>query len=156
MVVEVSSLGIFSKEELDFLEQWGTWLDALANGVIEPFTKEQNEFVEVCRGERETVKVWEKAWFKLQERLKIDAEYKNLHMNLSAMEHGQVAGGGVAGLRRVRSRSASRAAALASRIACCVAQAAWPSSLRVSFKRPAFNSPSPSMQSTLHAQRPTA
>ena len=78
MVVEVSSLGIFSKEELDFLEQWGTWLDALANGVIEPFTKEQNEFVEVCRGERETVKVWEKAWFKLQERLKIDAEYKNL------------------------------------------------------------------------------
>ena len=90
MMVEVNP-GIFSKEELDFLEQYGFWLAALANGAIEPFTKEQTEFVEVCRGEREAVKMWEKAWWKLQKRREIDPDYRHAPQ-YQFIEHGTWAG----------------------------------------------------------------
>jgi hypothetical protein len=77
MRIDVTTLSIFPKEEIDFLEQYGIWLTALANGDIEPFTKKQTEFVEVCRGERKPFEMWEKAWSKFQARRKYDSENKD-------------------------------------------------------------------------------
>ena len=77
MVVDVNP-DIFTKEELAFLKDYGCWLTALADGEIEPVTEAQVEFVKVCKGEKEAETVWEKAWWKLQERRKIEPEYKNI------------------------------------------------------------------------------
>lgn len=76
MVVDVNT-DIFTKEELAFLQAYGCWATALADGEIEPITEAQVEFLKVCKGEKEAVTMWEKAWWKLQERRKIEPEYKN-------------------------------------------------------------------------------
>jgi uncharacterized protein YifE (UPF0438 family) len=68
------SHAIFSVEELEALEQYGHWLQALASGALPPISAAQQRFVEVAQGQRMPVSLHEKAWFKYLGRTKLEAE----------------------------------------------------------------------------------
>lgn len=68
------SHAIFSVEELEALEQYGHWLQALASGALPPISPAQQRFVEVAQGQRMPVSLHEKAWFKYLGRTKLEAE----------------------------------------------------------------------------------
>jgi hypothetical protein len=53
-----------NNEEKNLLRRHGTWLKALAEGHIPPFTPEQIQFVQVSRGELMAVTLHEKLWQK--------------------------------------------------------------------------------------------
>ena len=61
-IIDFSS---FSRDELATLNRYGTWLEALATGVISPITKEQLNFVEFVKGSRGPRTDFERAWSKL-------------------------------------------------------------------------------------------
>ncbi|WP_299577481.1 DUF413 domain-containing protein [uncultured Sunxiuqinia sp.] len=65
---------IFAADELELLQQWGHWFQALQEGVLEPFTDLQHNFVVMCRGEREPVSLEEKTWHKYINRKRIEAK----------------------------------------------------------------------------------
>lgn len=65
---------IFSQEEIEILERYGHWFEALQNGIIPPFTEQQNELIKVGRFERTPITEYEKAWFKYLARKKIELE----------------------------------------------------------------------------------
>jgi hypothetical protein len=56
--------GAFEDRERTLLSRYGYWLQALADGVIEPITPEQERFVRAVRGEEEPQSAFELAWTK--------------------------------------------------------------------------------------------
>jgi len=62
------STDIFSAEELKALSEYGNWMQALAAGVIQPVTPEQEHFLQVDREEAEPATVCERAWIRLKGR----------------------------------------------------------------------------------------
>ena len=56
-------LSMLSHQQIDFLTQYGHWLEALSNGTLLPFTDLQKVFVEVANKERNPITPEEKAWF---------------------------------------------------------------------------------------------
>jgi len=73
---------IFSEDEVDYLEKYGCWLEALVTGAIKPLPdrKEQERFVMVAKGEAEPSpgKFHEMLWSKYQKRIKWEKENKDL------------------------------------------------------------------------------
>ena len=59
--------GLFDPNEVKMLRRYGHWLEALASWEIEPFTREQERFVEVAHGELEPESEFERLWLKLIE-----------------------------------------------------------------------------------------
>jgi len=66
--------GIFPPEELQALEEYGNWLEALAAGTIKPVTAEQEHFLRVDREEAEPTTVCERAWLRLKGRREYEQE----------------------------------------------------------------------------------
>lgn len=64
----------FTADDRKLLTRYGHWLTALANGVIRPFTAAQEHFLKVAHGEAEPNNDLERAWDKLVERRKFEAE----------------------------------------------------------------------------------
>jgi uncharacterized protein YifE (UPF0438 family) len=62
------STAIFPADELQALSDYGNWLEALAQGVIQPVTAEQEQFLRVDREEAEPISVCERAWVRLKGR----------------------------------------------------------------------------------------
>lgn len=54
---------IFNCEQIEILEKYGHWFNALVDGSLEPFTKAQRDFVEVMKGNVDPVSIEEQAWW---------------------------------------------------------------------------------------------
>jgi uncharacterized protein YifE (UPF0438 family) len=68
------STAIFPADELEALAAYGNWLEALANGVIQPVTTEQQHFLQVDREEVEALTICERAWMRLKGRREYEQE----------------------------------------------------------------------------------
>jgi uncharacterized protein YifE (UPF0438 family) len=69
------SLGIFNDEEIEILEKYGHWFQALHEEILLPFTSKQERFIRVANGEEHPFSIEEWAWLKYINRLKIEARY---------------------------------------------------------------------------------
>ncbi len=58
------ALDSFSDEEQTLLKKYGTWMDCLAMGKIEPYTQEQLHFVAVVNQKKNPVTIFELVWKK--------------------------------------------------------------------------------------------
>src|SRR6516225_6592258 len=67
---------IFPREEIEALTEFGNWLEALANGVIQPVTPEQEHFLKVHREEAEPTTICERAWLRLIGRREFERDDK--------------------------------------------------------------------------------
>lgn len=65
---------IFPADELQALAEYGNWMQALAAGVIQPLTEEQEHFLKVDREEAEPATVCERAWVRLKGRREYEQE----------------------------------------------------------------------------------
>lgn len=70
-IVDVNP-AIFSNEELTILKKYGNWFKGLCEGILPPFTKKQEYFIQVCKGKATPVSVGERAWKKYLDRKKYD------------------------------------------------------------------------------------
>jgi uncharacterized protein YifE (UPF0438 family) len=70
----VANVTIFSQEETELLSRYGFWLEALAQGDVQPLTPAQQRFVEVHKGEAEPESTFERAWWKLLKRREIEPD----------------------------------------------------------------------------------
>jgi uncharacterized protein YifE (UPF0438 family) len=68
------STTIFSKEELDILNKYGHWFQALTTGELTPISEAQKRFVSVAKNEAEPLSIHEKAWFKYLGRMRLEKE----------------------------------------------------------------------------------
>ena len=68
------STAIFPADELQALSDFGNWLQALADGAIQPVTKEQKHFLTVDREQAEPSTVCERAWMRLKGRREYERE----------------------------------------------------------------------------------
>ena len=70
---------MFSEDEILKLQQYGTWLVALADGVIEPETLAQKQFVQAARGQKDSTAEFEKlfAKYRLYKTLCADHDSEN-------------------------------------------------------------------------------
>jgi uncharacterized protein YifE (UPF0438 family) len=64
----------FDASEWELIKRFGTWMQGLADGVLEPFTDSQIRFVAVTRGESDPESEYELAWTKLNQVKKQTAE----------------------------------------------------------------------------------
>jgi uncharacterized protein YifE (UPF0438 family) len=62
------STAVFPADELEALEEYGNWLEALTAGTIRPVTAEQEHFLKVDRDEAEPETLCERAWVRLKGR----------------------------------------------------------------------------------------
>jgi uncharacterized protein YifE (UPF0438 family) len=62
------SVEIFSEYELNFLMQYGFWMEALVDSAISPITDDQKRLIDVHVGKIEPTNKAENAWRKLIER----------------------------------------------------------------------------------------
>lgn len=72
----VSGTHVFSLEEREVLHRYGFWLEALADGRIEPITPAQAHFCSVVRGEAKSQTLHERAWMRLVGRREIEPDLK--------------------------------------------------------------------------------
>jgi uncharacterized protein YifE (UPF0438 family) len=68
------STTVFPPDELQALSESGRWLEALAGGVIQPVTKDQEHFLLVDREEAEPRTLIERAWLRLKGRREYERE----------------------------------------------------------------------------------
>jgi len=68
----VCSTGIFSADEVEFLKNYGAWLEALTHGEIQPYTPAQEHFVQMANGDVEPNTLHEQIWWRYQERCKLE------------------------------------------------------------------------------------
>ena len=59
----------FLPEEKEMLRKYGSWMQALANGGIEPYTAGQEHFIEVAKGRAAPRNQYEEVWIKYQRRM---------------------------------------------------------------------------------------
>jgi uncharacterized protein YifE (UPF0438 family) len=81
---------IFPREEIEALTEFGNWLEALANGVIQPVTPEQEHFLKVHREEAEPITICERAWLRLKGRREFEQEQQTAAPPPAAEDYGMV------------------------------------------------------------------
>ncbi|MCF1753182.1 DUF413 domain-containing protein [Mariniradius sediminis] len=69
---------IFSSDQIEIIEKYGNWFQALTDGIIEPITDMQKEFLKVARKEKMPVSPYEWAWFKYLGRLEWESQNKHI------------------------------------------------------------------------------
>ena len=75
----------FQPDEAEKLERYGHWMEALASGTIEPFTREQERFVKVALGEMPPESEFEHLWLRLKELNEWEKEKKKAEAELRGM-----------------------------------------------------------------------
>jgi uncharacterized protein YifE (UPF0438 family) len=68
------STAIFPADELQALSDFGSWMEALSGGAIQPVTPEQAHFLSVDCEEAEPATVCERAWVRLKGRREYEHE----------------------------------------------------------------------------------
>lgn len=66
---------IFNNEQLNIIKRFGHWFHALVDGVLEPFTQSQRDFIVVMKGNSDPISVEEQTWFLYLRR----KEYEKKH-----------------------------------------------------------------------------
>lgn len=59
---------VFTPEEVEILQQYGAWFEALMLGKIKPETSGQEHFLQMCRGETGPINDYERVWRKYLDR----------------------------------------------------------------------------------------
>lgn len=72
------SLEVFTQEEVNILEQYGSWLGQLMRGELSPQTTAQEQFVQLANGACQPITIYEKTWRKYLDRLTWEKENKEL------------------------------------------------------------------------------
>ena len=70
------STSIFPSEEYNSLVEYGNWMQALVQGVIQPITPAQEHFLKADREEVEPETVHERAWARLKGRREFEREQR--------------------------------------------------------------------------------
>jgi len=65
----------FSENEVEILEKFGHWFDALAQGILKPFTELQERFVLVSKFEVPPFSPEEETWVKYLGRERVEKQY---------------------------------------------------------------------------------
>lgn len=65
---------IFSHEEIELLEKYGHWFEALTNGTLLPFNTWQEQFIEAVQTKKNLKTDYEKIWVKYLRRKEIEAK----------------------------------------------------------------------------------
>lgn len=65
---------IFSEEELQFLRHYGHWCRALEQGILQPISTEQEQFIAMTKGVKEAETAHEKTWWRYSMRIKMERE----------------------------------------------------------------------------------
>lgn len=81
---------MFSEKELEIFDLYGNWLEALATGLIKPFTAEQRLFVLVAQGKAEPEYPFEKLWIKRMRRIQWQQEHKEQGDKVVWVDPGEV------------------------------------------------------------------
>lgn len=68
----------FNTDQIEILEKYGHWFQALTDGEIEPITAMQKEFIKVAKKEKDPISTFEWAWFKYLFRLEYESENKHI------------------------------------------------------------------------------
>ncbi|WP_439474489.1 DUF413 domain-containing protein [Algoriphagus formosus] len=83
------SRAIFSKEEIELLQNFGHWYEALTLGYIDPVSIQQEEFIECTKGMRKPVTKHELVWSKYLGRKRLEAEEpEKFKLNYQSKEEG--------------------------------------------------------------------
>lgn len=64
---------IFDREEIELLQKYGHWFEALINGSLKPISKEQEDFLLQVKERKQKTK-YSKAWIKYKGRIKLEKE----------------------------------------------------------------------------------
>jgi uncharacterized protein YifE (UPF0438 family) len=72
-----TSREIFTSEELQILERYGSAFERLTTGELVPTTPAQMRFINVCDGEINPETEYEKVWWKYLERLEWESNPSN-------------------------------------------------------------------------------
>jgi len=64
----------FHPEERELLFRYGSWMKALVDGSIEPYTAAQEQFIKTAKGLSSPITEFEKVWIKYQRRIKWEEE----------------------------------------------------------------------------------
>lgn len=84
------STSIFPADELQALAERGNWLEALASGVIQPVTPEQEHFLRVAREQAEPTTVCERAWLRLKGRREYERDLELAPPPLPPQDYGML------------------------------------------------------------------
>ena len=76
---------LFSTSEVETLQKYGSWMDALMEGVIAPETPSQEAFVLFCRGKRRAETEFELLWRKYR----LEAMFRNAQQMEAALPDGK-------------------------------------------------------------------
>lgn len=82
----VEGTGVFQPGEVEILRRYGFWLEALAQGRIQPMTPAQEHFCQVCRDEAKPETRYEWAWRRLTGRRAIEP---NLRREFQIVDPGE-------------------------------------------------------------------
>ncbi len=67
---------VFSEDEIEILEKFGHWFDALSRGILKPFTELQERFVLVSKSDKmKPFSPEENAWHKYLGRKRFEKQY---------------------------------------------------------------------------------
>ncbi len=66
------SRAIFSNEEIELIEKYGHWFEALVSGILSPITEEQKAFIQVFKNHEKPFTPEQVAWFKYIKRLELE------------------------------------------------------------------------------------
>ena len=69
--------GSFSTEEIEMLEKYGHWFNALTSGTLEPFTDTQKRFISVAEGKEDPFSLQEAAWWKYLDQIAYEARHRD-------------------------------------------------------------------------------
>lgn len=84
------STAIFPAKEIEALEEYGNWLEALAAGIIQPQTAAQKHFLKVDREESPPTTDLERAWLRLKGRREFEHDEKIPVTPSKAEDYGMV------------------------------------------------------------------
>lgn len=66
---------VFNNEQINIIKRYGHWFKALVDGILEPFTQSQRDFVEVMKGNRDPISVEEKTWLLYIQRKEYEKKF---------------------------------------------------------------------------------
>jgi uncharacterized protein YifE (UPF0438 family) len=65
----------FPAQEIEVIERYGSWLEALMKETIQPFTEDQKRFIAMCKGERKAESMFEVIWRKYRLEVLYNEDY---------------------------------------------------------------------------------
>ena len=69
------SCEIFNNDQINLIRQFGHWFKALVEGVLEPYTQSQRNFIDVMKGDSDPVSFEEQTWFLYMKRKEYEKKF---------------------------------------------------------------------------------